>query len=60
MRSFYAEWLRQNDLDANTELDSLRGDQLLGKLTAAANAYADEYESKSDQRLQDDLGILRQ
>ncbi len=60
MRSFYTEWLRENNLDANTEVDSLRRDQLFGKLTAAAHAYADEYERKSGQRLQDDLGILRQ
>ncbi|KAL3469481.1 hypothetical protein BJX99DRAFT_265150 [Aspergillus californicus] len=60
MRSFYTKWLRENNLDTNTEVDSLRGDQLFGKLTAAAHAYADEYERKSGQRLQDDLGILRQ
>ncbi|CEL07066.1 hypothetical protein ASPCAL10231 [Aspergillus calidoustus] len=58
MRSFYAEWLRENDLDANTEVSTL-GDQLFGRFTAAAHAYADEYERRFGQQLQDDMGILK-
>ncbi|KAL2801941.1 hypothetical protein BJX63DRAFT_426417 [Aspergillus granulosus] len=58
MRSFYAEWLRENNLDANTEVSTL-GDQLFGRFTAAAHAYADEYERKFGQQLQDDMGILK-
>jgi hypothetical protein len=58
MSSFYAEWLRENDLDANTEVSTL-GDQLFGRFTAAADAYADEYERRFGQQLQDDMGILK-
>ncbi|CEL07064.1 hypothetical protein ASPCAL10229 [Aspergillus calidoustus] len=57
MRSFYAEWLRENDLDANTEVSTL-GDQLFGRFTAAAHAYADEYERRFGQQLQDDMGFI--
>jgi hypothetical protein len=58
MKSFYVDWLRENNLDANTEVSTL-GDQLFERFTAAAHAYADEYERKFGQRLQDDMGILK-
>ncbi|KAF7595976.1 hypothetical protein BBP40_004122 [Aspergillus hancockii] len=58
MTSFYADWLRENDLDTNTDVRTL-GDQLFGKFKAAAHAYADEYERKSGRQLQDDMDILK-
>ncbi|KAJ1713240.1 hypothetical protein NYO67_4572 [Aspergillus flavus] len=57
MRSFYAEWLRENSLDVNTDVSTL-GDERFGRFKAAAHAYADEYEHKFGQRPQDDMGIL--
>ncbi|OJJ51923.1 hypothetical protein ASPSYDRAFT_74106 [Aspergillus sydowii CBS 593.65] len=57
MSSFYAEWLRKNNLNANTEVSTL-GDQLFGRFRAAAHAYADEYKRNVGQQLQDDMGIL--
>jgi hypothetical protein len=58
MSNFYAEWLRENNLDANTEVRTLE-DELFGRFRAAAHAYADEYERKVGQQLQDDMGILK-
>ena len=58
MSSFYAEWLREDNLDANTDVDAL-GDELFGRFTAAAHAYADEYASKSGNQLLDEMGILK-
>jgi hypothetical protein len=58
MKSFYVDWLRENNLDSNTEVNTL-GDQLFGRFTVVAHAYADEYERKFGQRLQDDMGILK-
>lgn len=58
MSNFYAEWLRENNLDANTEVSTLE-DELFGRFRAAAHAYADEYERKVGQQLQDDMGILK-
>ena len=58
MTSLYAEWLRENNLDANTEVSTL-GDELFGRFTAAAHAYADEYERKYGHQLLDDMAILK-
>ncbi|KAG2026560.1 hypothetical protein GB937_001341 [Aspergillus fischeri] len=58
MRSFYTEWLRENDLDTNTDVSTL-GDELFGRFKAAAHAYVDEYKRKFGQQLQDDMDILK-
>lgn len=59
MSSFYTDWLRDNNLNVDTEASTL-DDELFGRFKAAAHAYADEYERKSGQQLQDDMGILKQ
>lgn len=58
MSNFYAKWLDENNLDTNTEVNTL-GDHLFGRFRAAALSYPDEYERKFGQQLQDDIGILK-
>ncbi|GCB24412.1 hypothetical protein AAWM_07297 [Aspergillus awamori] len=57
MSIFHAERLRENSLDANTDVDAI-GDELFGRFATAAHTYADENASKADHQLLNNMNIL--
>ena len=58
IRSFYEDWLKENNLSKGTAPEHLSQEQF-GKFKAAAHSYVDKYTADTNLQVLDDMDILK-